>query len=156
MSLFLLELSGHPHQVKLFSCVLIALVIAFKNHVFICICVNSLSVYIWLPHPIFNIPLFPQPQPFRSATSSSHRISCLLSLLWWLHISGGSCPGWHELMITAQASQTRHMHYITQAGLQQICSVFDTYCTVQCSTFHGWPFLTSVSLSGAHNIWLSG
>lgn len=47
----------------------------------------------------------------------------------WLLSSGECCPRWHELMITAEASQTRHIHYITQTGLLQIPR-FLTHSTV--------------------------
>lgn len=45
-------------------------------------------------------------------------------LPWWLLSSSASCPGWHELMITAEASQSRLIHYIFLAGLQQVLHCF--------------------------------
>lgn len=45
-------------------------------------------------------------------------------LPWWLFSSSASCPGWHELMITAEASQSRLIHYIFLAGLQQVLHCF--------------------------------
>lgn len=42
----------------------------------------------------------------------------------WLLGSSASCPGWHELMITAEASQSRLIHYIFLAGLQQVLHCF--------------------------------
>lgn len=45
-------------------------------------------------------------------------------LPWCLLSSSASCPGWHELMITAQASQSRLIHYTFLAGLQQVLHCF--------------------------------
>lgn len=39
-----------------------------------------------------------------------------LCLPQWLLGSCASCPGWHELMITAAASQSRLIHYVFLAG----------------------------------------
>lgn len=37
----------------------------------------------------------------------------------WLLSSNASCPGWHELMIAAQASQPSLIHYVSQPGLHR-------------------------------------
>ena len=112
------------------------------------------------PRPCFGFPLSPPALlPLR----------CLIlpqdqpppwCLPWWLLSPCASCPGRYELMITAEASQTWLIHYITQAGLLRICAVLTP--NAQHWGVH-LPQLTFLSLLpvrsvfvAAHGEWCSG
>lgn len=61
------------------------------------------------PRPPSVPPCLPTPVPPADRASSSVSPQ-------WLLGSSASCPGWHELMITAAASQSRLIHYVFLAG----------------------------------------
>lgn len=71
---------------------------------------------VW-PHPGIIFPTHPYPLCLLILPQDLAPSRCLQR---WHLSSCVCCPGWHELMITAQASQTRLIHYITWAGLLRI------------------------------------
>lgn len=95
--------------------------VQWKRHgaVFLCpmlpchICVTE-SVHDWWPHPIF--PSLSSP-PCQLILPQDRPPSQWLP--GWLLSSEASCPGWHELMIAAQASQPSLIHYVSQPGLHR-------------------------------------
>lgn len=84
------------------------------------ICVKE-SVHIWLTATSnLSVP--------RGESLSSPLSQLILPQDWppspcgfpgWLLSSNASCPGWHELMIAAQASQPSLIHYVSQPGLHR-------------------------------------
>lgn len=63
-----------------------------------------------LATPHLHLPSLPASHPSPRIEPPS------LCLPQWLLGSCASCPGWHELMITAAASQSRLIHYVFLAG----------------------------------------